>query len=240
MTPHGSEPARPAAPSEPAPLLLRLLAALLDGALLATPVLLVVAVADRSSNNSVVGAVVAAGVPLVTLLCYQSLLMARTGQSLGKRAFGLVVVLAKESSIRGAAAVARFCGPLLVAGAPLLGLGVLYLLWPFLATLAPGVVKWVESVVTFRTARSCGIFALAAGAVDGLPIFRSNRRCLHDEIAGTDVFSNPEPAPVNHLALAGYSAAAAMLLGVAIFAIFIVGVFVYGIVLFFRWFGHMG
>jgi uncharacterized RDD family membrane protein YckC len=238
--PHDSEPPAPADSSEPAPLLLLLLAAMVDGALLATPALLVVAVANHSSNNDLVGALVAAGVPLVTFLCYQSLLMAKTSQSLGKRTFGLVVVRANGSSIRGPAAVARFLGPLLVAGAPLLGLGVLFLLWPLLASLSPGVVKWVEEITTFRTARSCGIFAMAAFAVDGLPMLRSNHRCLHDEIAETDVSLSPAPPPVNHLALVGYSAAAAALLGVAVFAAFIVGVLVYGLVLFFRFFGHMG
>jgi uncharacterized RDD family membrane protein YckC len=94
-------------------------------------------------------------------------LIARSGQSLGKKAVGTVIVTTEGST-------AGFLHGVLLRDAPWLALG-----------FVNRALMSFASSATFATAFGYGVMALAV--VDCIFIFRSDRRCVHDHIASTNV-----------------------------------------------------
>ena len=130
----------------------RLWAALIDR-LIIVPIAIGAAVAIPALRNSPaqMPAVALTGVAVIGLIGYQIMLLANEGQTIGKKAMGLKIVLVKDLSNGG------FVTNVLLRGG----------------------VSWVISVVPF--------VGMAYGLGDPLCIFRDDRRCLHDHIAGTCV-----------------------------------------------------
>jgi uncharacterized RDD family membrane protein YckC len=130
----------------------RLWAALIDR-LIIVPVGIGAAVAIPALRNSPAQApaVVLTGLLVVGFVAYQLFLLTTEGQTIGKKAMGLRIVLVKDLSNGG------FVTNVLLRG----GVG------------------WVISMVP--------VVGMAYGLGDPLCIFRDDRRCLHDHIAGTCV-----------------------------------------------------
>ena len=111
--------------------------------------------------------------PLLNALCalipaaVQWKLIARSGQSLGKKAVGTLIVTMDGRT-------AGFERGVLLRSVPLLALSLMT------AALASFDVN-----ETYLTTVNYGVFALSL--LDPLFIFRSDVRCLHDHIAGTSV-----------------------------------------------------
>jgi uncharacterized RDD family membrane protein YckC len=216
-----------------APLSRRLAAKLVDGMVLAPPLYLSAAALGVGPLGSAgtSAAVLFAGIVLpLAVLAYQGSLLMEVSQSLGKRVFGIEVVA------RG--------------GGPLDGIRVAMRVWlPLGIVLVPPAMNLLNGPGFYpaRWMADGWTFSGAAVALDALSVLRADGRCLHDQLAGTQVVVAAAPGPgspprpaVDHgrLVLRALALTVVPVLGLA--AIGVVVVILYVIVMIFRFLGHMG
>lgn len=220
----------------------RRIAAALADALASAPLALLLGwVASSSTRSRLVPATLAGFVPSLALLCYQSLLLVQTGQSIGKRLWRVTVVRDDGARVTLATVALRLWVPLGLAFSPLLIVGALHVVSGFVGVIDPSVWRWLQGIEGRVLLRSSEYLAAAVFGVDALFMLRPGRRCLHDDLARTMVLvGRPEPLPVKHWRLLGQCILASTLVVAAALVLYALGLVVILLSVLFPWLGHIG
>ena len=180
---------------------------------------------------------------LVSLLVlfYQSQLMAAAGQTLGKRAFGIQVLLRDGSRIESFTVVMRMWVPMLIVGAPILSAAVLTFGGVILSVFAPGFDAWLPAL---RTTELSAVYMIFTAALFAASIFSEDNRTFADRLADTEVVvAPPTPKPVKHWRMLLFSLALVIPVVAIMFTLvlLVLGIVLLAAAIFYSyWLGHRG